>query len=398
MTPLRTITDALHQCAEIGQATVLATVVRVVGSSYGGVGTRMVVRVDGTTVGIVSGGCLESDLAGHARRVHESGRAEVVSYDTRADDDAVWGLGLGCNGLIDVLLEPLPPNHAAAVASLLATALDADAPRVLATVIHVDASASGAPAVGAHALLDGDDARTTGAWGDGRALAAAHANAGDAFGAGRGGLVRETDGVRLAFEVVAPTVELLICGSGPDAVPVARLATQLGWDVTVVDHRPVEHAHPERFPGARVAECADAARLGDYVPLRARTAAVVMSHHFARDADYLHALLAARPQPSSTAGVAYVGVLGPRSRTERMLAELASRGAPAGSPAVDARLHGPIGLDVGGDGPEAIALSIIAEVSAVVHGREGGFLRDRRAPLHAPPHAPAARAMTHDAR
>src|SRR5215218_9496953 len=108
MTSLRTISDTLGTAAE---PVVLATVVRVVGSSYGGVGSRMVARVDGSTVGLVSGGCLESDLAIHARRVHESGRAEVVSYDTRADDDAVWGLGLGCNGLIDILLEPLPAER-----------------------------------------------------------------------------------------------------------------------------------------------------------------------------------------------------------------------------------------------------------------------------------------------
>ncbi|MGZ8493295.1 MAG: XdhC family protein, partial [Gemmatirosa sp.] len=107
MTTLPAIVDALSRAAVSHEAVVLATVVRVVGSSYGGVGARMLVRVDGTTVGLVSGGCLESDLAEHARRVHATGRAEVIAYDTRADDDAVWGLGLGCNGLIEVLLQPL---------------------------------------------------------------------------------------------------------------------------------------------------------------------------------------------------------------------------------------------------------------------------------------------------
>src|SRR5689334_4286319 len=134
MTMLRTIVDALAHAAAAGEAVVLATVVRVVGSSYGGVGSRMLVRVDGSTVGIVSGGCLESDLAMHARRVHGAGVAEVVTYDTRADDDAIWGLGLGCNGLIEVLLEPLPPAQGAALAALLQRALDADAPTPLATV------------------------------------------------------------------------------------------------------------------------------------------------------------------------------------------------------------------------------------------------------------------------
>lgn len=383
MTTHRAIVDALGRAALAGETTVLATVVRVVGSSYGGVGARMLVRVDGSSVGLVSGGCLESDLAAHARRIHATGRAEVVAYDTRADDDGAWGLGLGCNGLIEVLVEPLPPPAAAAVAALLGRALAADAPSVLATVVHVDAPASGAPAlgapalgapaVGAHVLVTGGELLTAGEWGgDGGALARVAADADEARAAGRRGLVREYGAVRVAFEVVAPSVRLVVCGSGPDAVPVARLAAQLGWDVTVVDHRPPVHARPERFPGARVVECADALRLADAVALTPRTAVVVMSHHFGRDAEYLQAALGAE--------VAYVGALGPRARTERMLAELAACGAPA---APGARLFGPVGLDLGGDGPEAIALAIVAEVAAVAAGRGGGHLRDRRAPIYA---------------
>src|SRR6476646_4674905 len=128
MTTHRSIVDALSAAAADGDAVVLATVVRVTGSSYGGVGARMVVRVDGSTVGIVSGGCLETDLADQARKVHETGVAKVVTYDTRADDDAAWGLGLGCNGLIDVLLEPLMPEHARGVADILVNALQNESP------------------------------------------------------------------------------------------------------------------------------------------------------------------------------------------------------------------------------------------------------------------------------
>lgn len=385
MSTRRAVVDALARAAAANEATVLATVVRVVGSSYGGVGARMLARVDGTTVGLVSGGCLESDLAGHARHVHATQRAAVVTYDTRADDDAVWGLGLGCNGLVDVLLEPLSAARAGDVAALLARALGADAPRVLATVMAAP-EVDGAPTVGAHALLGSDDAADrAGDWGDGAVLAEASMHADEALAVGRRGLVRDCAGAQVAFEVVTPAVRLLVCGSGPDAVPVVRFATQLGWDVSVIDHRPVAHAHPERFPDARVVECADPLRLADAVPLTAHTTAVVMSHHFGRDTDYVQALLAA--------GVAYVGVLGPRSRTDRVLAELAARGvAPDARAAHGARLYGPVGLDVGGDGPEAIALAVIAEVSAVASGRSGGHLRDRSAPLHGATPITAARA------
>ena len=184
--------------------------------------------------------------------------------------------------------------------------------------------------------------------------------------------MHELGAARVAFETITPSVRLVLCGSGPDVVPVVRLAAQLGWDVAVVDHRPAVHARPERFAGARVVECADARRRGAAVRLGPRTAVVVMSHHFARDGDYLEAALGA--------GVAYVGVLGPRARTERLLGELAARGAP---PPPGARLYGPVGLDLGGDGPDAIALAIIAEVAAVSAGRSGGHLRDRGAPIYA---------------
>jgi xanthine/CO dehydrogenase XdhC/CoxF family maturation factor len=332
-------------------------------------------------VGLVSGGCLESDLAAHARRLHATGRAELRAYDMRADDDALWGLGLGCNGSIDVLLQPLAPPAAEAVAALLGRALAADAPGVLATVVEVAADARGAPAVGAQALLPAAGGpHAVGDWGGGPVLALLAADANEARAAGRRGLTREYEGARVAFEVVAPAVRLVVCGSGADAVPVARLAVQLGWDVTVVDHRPAAHAGPERFAGARVAECADALRLGDAAPLTPRTAVVVMSHHFGRDGDYLEAAV--------TAGVAYVGLLGPRVRTERLLAALDARGAPAPDPA---RIFGPVGLDLAGEGPEAIALAVVAEVAAVAAGRGGGHLRDRAGPIYAPaPGAPGA--------
>lgn len=153
------IMESLTHAAAAGESVVLATVVRVVGSSYGGVGARMVIRVDGSTVGLVSGGCLESDLCAHAVEVHADGRARLVTYDTRADDDAVWGLGLGCNGLIDVLLDPLSPAQARASADILAVALFANEPSVLVTVTHAE-PASGSPAVGAQALLAAGGANT----------------------------------------------------------------------------------------------------------------------------------------------------------------------------------------------------------------------------------------------
>jgi xanthine/CO dehydrogenase XdhC/CoxF family maturation factor len=375
MTTHRAVVDALSRAAQASESTVLATVVRVTGSSYGGVGARMLVRSDGSAVGLVSGGCLESDLAEHARRVYATGRAEVVRYDTRDDDDAPWGVVVGCNGVIDVLLEPLSPSLARNLATLIDQALAADSPSVVATVIHVVGSETGSPRVGAHALFASTEIQTVGEWGTGSVLADAAEHVVEALSAGRRGLVREIGAVEVAFEVVMPAVRLVICGTGPDAAPVTRFASELGWDVTVVDHRPLTGASSARFPGARVVECEEALLLARVVPLTLRSAAVVMSHHFPRDRDYVQALLAAN--------VAYLGVLGPRARTERMLAELTtSSGTP---PAIGDRFFAPVGMDIGGEGPDAIALAIISQVAAVTSGRAGGHLRDRRAALHASP-------------
>lgn len=372
MSTHREIIDGLFRAADAGESVVLATVVRITGSSYGGVGSRMLIRVDGTTVGLVSGGCLESDIAEHARRVYSTGAAEVVRYDTLEDDDAPWGLGLGCNGLIDILLEPLNAARARSVADLLQRAVEADEPSAIATVIHVIESDSNSPQVGAHALARDNSLLTSGDWGSGFVLADASEGIADAIKAGRRGLVRDYDGVEIAFEVVNPSVHLLVCGSGPDAGPIARLGVELGWEVTVVDHRAGVAERASRFPGARVIECLDALELAGCVDLSSRTAAVVVSHHFERDRNYLSSLL--------LSDAAYIGMLGPRARTERMFADLEAQPVPLQP---DERVYSPVGMDIGGDGPDAIALAIVAEISAVSSHRSAGHLRDKRGPLHA---------------
>ena len=379
MSDQRTIVRELSEAAARGESVVLASVVRTEGSSYRGVGTRMLVRPDDSTVGLVSGGCLEADLVERARQVRSKGRPELVTFDSLAEDDLVWGFGLGCNGLVELLVEPLSPERAAPLAAMLGGALDGDAPVSVATVVHVRGAAG--PAVGARALiaLPEGGVERDGGWGDETLLARVVADAREIAGEARRGAMREyplPEGgeARVAFELVLPSVRLVLCGSGPDAVPVARLALSLGWQVTVVDHRPVALSRPERFAGARVVECADARDLANVVSLARHSAVVVMSHNYPRDVDYLDAVLAS--------GAGYVGVLGPRSRSERMLAELAARGRSYEREELEARLFGPVGLDIGAEGPDAIALAIVAEVAAVSGGRSGGHLRERRAPIH----------------
>jgi xanthine dehydrogenase accessory factor len=381
----RAIAKELVSAAGRGESVVLASVVRTVGPTYRGVGARMVVRADGTTVGLLSGGCLEGDLVQRAAQVRESGAPEIVSYDGRADDELIWGLGLGCNGLVEILLERREAVSAGALGALLSSALDDAAPSVIATVVR--AAGNGAPDVGARVLVRAPvRVVRDGNWGRGAVLDAVSADARSAQVSARRGMnleyvlsgnpeesLDDAVTVQVAFELVAPSIEVVICGSGPDVVPVTRIATSLGWSVTVVDPRPVAFTPPERFASARVVECAHSECLGEVISPNARTAAIVMSHNYERDLDYLDAL--ARTE------VAYIGVLGPRARTERLLGDLASRGQPFPESMLG-RVFGPIGLDIGGDGPEAIALSIIAEIAAVMSGREGSHLREGMASIH----------------
>lgn len=388
MSDQRAIVQELVRAAQRGEDVVLASVVRAAGATYRGVGARMLVRADGTTVGLLSGGCLEGEVMHRAARVRDSGEPEILAYGGRSNDELIWGFGTGCSGLVEILLERRSAGSAGALGALLASALDDARPSVIATVVR--AAGDGASEIGARVLVRSPATATRdGNWGRGGALEAVIADAQSGEVGTRRGMNLEyaiplpqeeargdVVSIQVAFELVVPSIEVAICGSGPDVVPVARLATSLGWAVTVVDPRPVSFTPPERFGSARVVECAHSDRLADVISPSVRTAAIVMSHNFERDLDYLDSL--------ARTGAGYIGVLGPRARTERLLGDLAARGRPVPE-SMHERLHAPIGLDVGGDGAEAIALSIVAEISAVMFGRPGSHLSESVAGIHEEP-------------
>ena len=338
-----------------GEVAVLGSVVRAEGSTYRRPGARMLVRPDDSIVGLVGGGCLEGDLLTHAREVRATQERRLVRYDANREDDIVWGLGLGCAGVVEVLLEPLSAERPGPLAWLRAWA-DARATGVLATAL--------------------DDARLGERWAlhpDGRIEGADPPEV-------LVGALRDARGRRLAtrigdvaVEVARPPLQLAVFGAGPDAVPVVRMATELGWTVEVADVRPA-YALPERFPGARVHHLPATSAVAG-VGIEADTHALVMTHHYLHDRAILGDLLAS-PAP-------YIGLLGPRQRTEDLLADLAGQGIALDVESV-ARVHGPAGLDLGAEGPEAIALSLVSEVLAVSQGRRGGWLRERKGPIYEP--------------
>ncbi len=356
----------------------LATIVAVKGSTYRRPGARLLVPEEGDLIGNISGGCLESDVADVARIVMVEGVPRVVSFDLTADDDAVWGWGLGCNGAIELFVEPA--DKAAEVAGALRMALEEERPICAVTVLE-----SSVPGVEhGSRLLVRPGGKAEGSLGD-PALDVAATEAATELLARERSEVRTLPGtegeVRAFVEVLEPPLRLLVCGAGHDAVPVVKAADALGWRALVVDDRPAFLTH-ERFPEAagfvHVERPEEAATIA---PVDERTHVVVMTHNFLRDKEYLRSFLSS-PAP-------YLGMLGPGARTQRLLHELREEGVAIPDDDL-ARIHGPAGLDLGAEGPEEIAQAIVAEIVAAKRGREGGFLRDRKGPIH-PRHEPARR-------
>lgn len=311
---------------------VLATLATVEGSSYRRPGARLLVTSAGARLGSISGGCLEEDVMVRADRVRATGRAETIVYDTTSENDLAWGVGLGCHGIVRVVLEKLPPRPAWAVA--LAENFAARRPTSLALTYR----AADATQLGTRLA-----AELPGKVGDG-----------------------------VFLRTVAPPTSLFVFGAGADAQPLARLAHELGWRVTVADPR-AAFATAARFPTADSLVVAPAAELADRAMPDPAALAVVMTHHYLHDVPLLRVLL---PRP-----LAYLGLLGPKKRAERILDDLARDGL-AITPAMRARLHAPVGLDLGADSPEQVALAIVAGMQATLAGRDARPLRERTRPIH----------------
>ena len=348
MNELQQIITGLKQLAAFGEPAVLATVVRVEGSAYRRPGARMLVTPAGTRVGCVSGGCLERDVRLRGARL-AVGEAAIVTYDSTADEETQWTLALGCNGRVDILIERLSPASAATLAKLLEAPSKDGEPLKLATVLRSD---SAALPIGLHLTTEA-------------AIHAVDGLADSMRDAGRTHIARFTahcGEAELLIEKIDPPQRLIIFGGGWDAVPLLNTAKSLGWHVTIADPRAAVLTNPQLTAAdVRTTE-------PDELHLTHNCAVVVMHHDY--DAD----LAAVRKLLTSEAG--YVGVLGPRARTERLLS--------AAGIAASQTLHAPVGLDLGAETPEEIALSVVAEIVAWRTGHDGGRLRDREGSIHGP--------------
>jgi xanthine dehydrogenase accessory factor len=342
----------------------LATVVWVEGSSYRRPGARMLITDDGRWEGAISGGCLEGDALRKARQVMREGTPIVVTYDTMDDGANSFGVGLGCNGIIDVLIEPIDPTDQQNPIEVLREFVQKRDVRVLATVLKADSVTQLAP--GTRYVLTEQDADVP-AW--------LFDNMREVFESGKP-LTKpfsiDSGTAEVFIERIDPGIELIIFGAGYDVVPVAKLARELGWQVTVTDDC-IAHLSPKRFPVATCVLFADRAAVIDQLTITERTAAVLMSHNFNYDRAVLEALLTTR--------VPYIGMLGPRKRFDKMQAEFEKAGHFFTEDELN-RVHAPIGLDLGAETPDEIALSIIAEVKTYFTKSGGGFLKDKDGPIH----------------
>lgn len=378
MTETEAIIAAWRQASEQKLRGALATVVRVEGSAYRRPGARMFVTETRQRTGVLSGGCLEGDVAERALKVIETGEPIVATYDTTSDDDIVWGLGIGCRGVIQVLIEPASDFRCAGLMQLLEDCEQSSQRGAVATVIHADGDTE--IEIGARALLYTDGASRSEPdfyrFGGSEVMNDLRAAVRDRAS----GVTRyETDIARIhAFiEVIEPQLPLVIFGAGDDALPLVALARNLGWHTTVVDTR-LRPAIVERFAEADEVVLCPAEDVRNRLRLTDRTAVVLMTHNYLHDLEILTTLL--------NTPLLYLGCLGPRQRTEQMLLEIADEIAFL------KQLYAPAGLDIGADTPMEVAFSIVSEIKAVVAGREGGLLRNRKGPIHTP--APRAAVRT----
>ncbi|KAA2240912.1 XdhC family protein [Chitinophaga agrisoli] len=379
MKELKDIVAAFDKAQQQGQQTALATVVLVEGSAYRRPGARMLITENGQLTGAISGGCLEGDALRKAQQVMYKQKAMLVTYDTTDEDDAKLGVGLGCNGIIHILIEPIltaDPQHPL---QLLKEWLHQRQTAVLTTLFSLEDKKGAQPGtallltetgITRNAFLDNAD------WPD-------NALVEDAREALRTRLHRTREYTFTAtftafIEVLEPAPRLLIFGAGNDAIPLTAMATVLGWDTTVIDGRPA-YATAQRFPKAGRVLVSKPDQALQQLDIDERTAAVLMTHNYNYDLAMLRQLLPLQ--------LAYIGSLGPKKKLERMLDELREAGEII-LPEQLEKVYGPTGLDIGAEGSEEIALSVLSEIKAVLAGLKGTSLRDKNAPIHSPITAP----------
>ncbi|MCS6974780.1 MAG: XdhC family protein [Cyclobacteriaceae bacterium] len=363
MKELKSIVEAYRQNQSAQRKQAVATVVRVHGSAYRSPGARMLIFDDGRWVGSISGGCLEGDALRKARTVMTEGKSLLITYDTREESNQQLGIGLGCNGVIDVLIEPVLSTDPNNPLSIFERIIERNEPVAFATVLTGEL-------IGEKMLLFPDGSIFNGITDD-KLSVAVSGKLQTIFSEPRSHTAKVND-EEVFLEWIQPVINLLIFGGGFDARPVCAFAKQLGWNVQVTDEC-VSHIAPVFFPQADKLTLCQRTFIDREFSITPFTACVLMSHNYEYDRDVLKKIL--------RSATPYIGIIGPRKRFEKMRNELEQQGVLFNADDLH-RIHAPAGLDIGAETPDEIALSILAEIQSKFTGRSGGFLKYRSGPIH----------------
>lgn len=372
MKEIQSIIQAFDEAQQQGKQTALATVVHVQGSSYRQPGARMLITEDGQLTGAISGGCLEGDALRKALLVMARQQPMLVTYDTTDEDDAKLGVGLGCEGIIHIVIEPILPNQPDNPIQLLKTISGQRQNAVLVMLFSLQDRREVQPGT---CLLQLQNATVATRISNEALRKALVTDAKMAFinqVSATKTYVSEGKQFTAFIELIKPAVSLVIIGAGNDTIPVTQMANIMGWQVTVLDGRP-QYATAERFPTCSQVLVTKSDKITEQVTIDAQTVFVLMTHNYNYDLKVLRQLL--------TGKVTYIGMLGPRKKLVRMLDELKAEGIQPTEEQL-ASIYGPVGLNIGAENAEEIALSIIAEIKAVIAGRGGQSLRNCADTIH----------------
>lgn len=372
MKELREIIKAYDAAVHAGKKSALAAVVHLNGSSYRRPGARMMVTDDGELTGAISGGCLEGDALHKAMMVLSQQQSKLVTYDTSDEDDATIGIQLGCEGIIQVLFEPINPNDHNNPIQLLRKAVALRQKSVLVTLFSLEDKRNEQP--GTFLLME-ENGNISGTIPypelHNAIMEDVHHVMQQQASSFKNYVVKNVS-VTAFIEFLQPAVSLVVIGAGNDAIPMMQIADTIGWDVRVVDGRST-HAKPERFAGACQVLVSKPEKVLEQIPIDQQTVFVMMTHNYNYDLAMLKALLLRK--------VTYIGMLGPKKKLDRMLNELRDDGIELTEEQLNT-IYGPVGLEIGAETAEEIALSIIAEIKAVLSGKPGGSLRNKQEMIH----------------
>lgn len=363
MKELNDIIFAYDKAVLQNKQTALATVVKVEGSSYRRPGARMLVTDDGKITGAISGGCLEGDALRKAQFAMFQQKNKLEIYDTTDEGDEKLGIQLGCNGIVYILFEPIKQAEKINPIELLKKVSAQRKDAVLVTIFNEKRMAV---QKGTCCFLN----QVENYYADEEMKYLMEES--KFVLRQKSSVVKVKEDATLLFQFISPSIQLIIVGAGNDAQPLVEMGFLLGWNIIVVDGRPA-YATQQRFPKANKISLAKADDILSSVDIDEQTAVILMTHNYKYD-------LAAFEQLINT-DCKYIGILGPKKKFHKMLDELKDKGIAVNDKKMKS-IYGPIGLDVGAETSEEIALSVLAEIKAIFSQRQGASLRERTTEIH----------------